>query len=117
MRGGHRHAKDFVEQPVMDDHSDEGPGGQQRIDLAEGAFADSHLDIGGKVVVKNGGMLSEKHLGQPMTLERAEKQQPQKGGVHIGSDAEAGDQGEDATVIPFLCGFFDGAEELVYLYL
>jgi hypothetical protein len=59
----HRHTEDVMQETMMDDHSDEGTGGEQRVDFAEAAFGDSHLNVGRKMVIEDAVMLGEKHLG------------------------------------------------------
>ena len=68
----HGDTKDLVKEPVMDDHSNECSGGEQRIHLAKSPFADSGLDICGEVVVKDPVVFPEEHVRQFMTFERAE---------------------------------------------
>jgi hypothetical protein len=68
----HGDTKDLVKKAVMDDHSNECSGGEQRIHFAKGAFADSGLDVGSEVVVKDAVVFPEEHVRQFMTFERAE---------------------------------------------
>ena len=98
---------------MMDDHPNEGAGGEQRIHLAEGSLSDSRSNIRREMVVEDAVVFSEKHLGQFMAFERAEQEQSQQGAIHPWPNPEAGDQREHPAVIPFFCGFFNRAEQLV----
>jgi len=62
MGAMHGNTKDLVKKAVMDDHSNECSGGEQRIHLAKGAFADSGLDVCSEVVVKDPVVFPEEHV-------------------------------------------------------
>ena len=68
----HGDTKDLVKKAVMDDHSNECSGGEQRIHLAKVAFPNSGLDVGCEVVVKDPVVFPEEHVRQFMTFERTE---------------------------------------------
>jgi hypothetical protein len=58
----HRDAENLMQQPVVDDHANEGPSSEERIYLPKGPFLNAHLNIGRQVVVKYFVLLSEKHV-------------------------------------------------------
>jgi len=68
----HGDTKNLVKEAVMDDHSNECSGGEQRIHLAKSALADSGPDVCGEVIVKDSVVFPEEHVRQFMTFERAE---------------------------------------------
>ena len=79
MAAVHRHAKDLMQEAMVDDHPDEGAGGNERIHLMKRSFEDSGLNVCGQVIVQDSMMFSEKHLGSFMAFERAEQEQSKKG--------------------------------------
>jgi hypothetical protein len=109
----HGHPKDLMKKAMMDDHPNEGAGGEQWVDLEECSLSDSCSDIRRKMVIEDAVVFPEKHLGQFMAFERAEEQQSQQGAIHSWPNPEAGDQREHPAVIPFFGGFFNYAEQLV----
>jgi hypothetical protein len=58
----HGDTEDLVKETMVDDHSDERSGGQQRIHLTKGSFAYSCLDIRGQVVIKDSMVFPEEHF-------------------------------------------------------
>ena len=69
MGAMHGDTKDLVKKAVMDNHSNECSGGEQWIHLAKSAFADSGLDVGSEVVIKDPVVFHEEHVRQFMTFE------------------------------------------------
>ena len=59
----HRDSEDLMEQPVMDDHANEGAGCQEGIDRAKRAVFNPCANVRSEVIIEHFVVFAEEHLG------------------------------------------------------
>ncbi len=93
---------------MVEDDTEEGSGGQHRVDWTERAILDASANVAGQQIVKDAILLLKKHVGQLVTFQGAEKKQPKQRRIRALPDSIAGEEHEEPLIISILDGFFSG---------
>ena len=104
----HGQPENIVQQAMVDDDTEEGSGGELRIDRAKGSIFDPPADVCFQQVVKHAVLPPEKHIGQLVAFQGAEEQQSEQRRVRSFSDSRTGQQSEQPGIVVVPRGFFRG---------
>ncbi len=93
---------------MVENDTEEGSGGKHWIDRTERAVLNTSADVAGKEIMKGSILLTEKHIGQFMPFQGAEKEQAKQCRIGALSDPITGKQRKEPRIILIVRRFLDG---------
>lgn len=112
MGQAHWYPKNIVQEPMVEDNTEERFGDKHWIDRTESAIFDASPNVAGKKIVKDSILLLKKHGGQLMPFQGTRQEQAKHRRICTFFDLIAGEQCKEPFIISFVgCGF-DGFSQL-----